>query len=280
MLHSVPAGVLSYPTGPSIDSIRESRVFTWDAETSTTTQIITNNETSPADGSSQADYDVQQGTGTGSDSRDPTYDSTGKYYKQPTSSSLDFLTMEGYKTTTTFTNSLHKAGAEFTVEIGFNFQTAPGVVGVMASTAEDTNDTGISFRQSSAQKIDIYFHKGTSGSFLFTRSGDDAISTGAHHFVFSAKAGDTSFGSLDGSYYAFNSGGDTFTLDYTTQTPSTGSSTHNWHFLTSLLDGNTSNPRFQMGTNSGVGYFAVYNKAVSKAEADVLYTNAPSPFGE
>ena len=150
----------------------------------------------------------------------------------------------------------------------------------MASTAEDTNDTGISFRQSSAQKIDIYFHKGTDGVFLFTRSGDDAISTGAHHFVFSGKAGDTSFGSLDGAYYTFNSGGNTFTLDYTSQTPSTGSSTHNWHFLTSLLDANLSGPRFGMGTNSGVGYFAVYNKAVSKAEADVLYTNAPSPFGE
>ena len=280
MLHSVPTGVLSYPTGPSIDSILESRVLTWYAGTSTTTQTVTNNEASPADGSSQTTYDVRQGTGTGSDSRDPTYDATGKYYKQPTSSSLDFLTMEGFKTTTAFTNSLHKAGAEFTVEIGFNFQTAPGVVGVMASTAEDTNDTGISFRQSSAQKIDIYFHKGTVGVFLFTRSGDDAISTGAHHFVFSGKAGDTSFGSLDGAYYTFNSGGNTFTLDYTSQTPSTGSSTHNWHFLTSLLDANLAGPRFGMGTNSGVGYFAVYNKAVSKAEADVLYTNAPSPFGE
>lgn len=280
MLHSVPTGVLSYPTGPSIDSILESRVLTWYAGTSTTTQTVTNNEASPADGSSQTTYDVRQGTGTGSDSRDPTYDATDKYYKQPTSSSLDFLTMEGFKTTTAFTNSLHKAGAEFTVEIGFNFQTAPGVVGVMASTAEDTNDTGISFRQSSAQKIDIYFHKGTVGVFLFTRSGDDAVSTGAHHFVFSGKAGDTSFGSLDGAYYTFNSGGNTFTLDYTSQTPSTGSSTHNWHFLTSLLDANLAGPRFGMGTNSGVGYFAVYNKAVSKAEADVLYTNAPSPFGE
>ena len=186
--------------------------------------------------------------------------------------------MEGFKTTTTFTNSLHKAGAEFTVELGVNFQTAPSSTGFIASTAEDSNDTGVSFKQSSANKLDVFFHKGQSGVFLFTVSGDTALSTGVHPIVFSAKANDTSFASADGSFYSFNSGGDTFTLDYTSQTPSTGNSTHNWHFLTSLLDANLGNPRFQMGNSSGLGYFAVYNKAVTKAEADVLYANAPAPY--
>ena len=63
---------------PTIASIRESRVFTWDAEISTTSQTIANQETSPADGSSQTTYDAVRGTGTGSDSRDPNYDSGNK----------------------------------------------------------------------------------------------------------------------------------------------------------------------------------------------------------
>ena len=265
---SQTAAVISAAGGggsPTIESIRESRVFTWTAGLSTTSQTVINRESSPADGSSQTTYDVRQGTSTGSDSRDPTYGSTLKNYRQSSTSSLDFLTMEGFKTTTTFTNSLHKAGAEFTVELGVNFQTAPSSTGFIASTAEDSNDTGVSFKQSSANKLDVFFHKGQSGVFLFTVSGDTALSTGVHHIVFSAKANDTSFASADGSFYSFNSGGDTFTLDYTSQTPSTGNSTHNWHFLTSLLDGNLSNPRFQMGNSSGLGYFAVYNKAVTKA---------------
>ena len=265
---SQTAAVISAGGGgasPTIESIRESRVFTWTAGLSTTSQTVINRESSPADGSSQTTYDVRQGTSTGSDSRDPTYGSTLKNYRQSSTSSLDFLTMEGFKTTTTFTNSLHKAGAEFTVELGVNFQTAPSSTGFIASTAEDSNDTGVSFKQSSANKLDVFFHKGQSGVFLFTVSGDTALSTGVHHIVFSAKANDTSFASADGSFYSFNSGGDTFTLDYTSQTPSTGNSTHNWHFLTSLLDGNLSNPRFKMGNSSGLGYFAVYNKAVTKA---------------
>lgn len=282
---SVSAGAITTtgdaPGGITIASIRESRVFTWDALTSSTSQTIANQEASPADSSSQTTYDVRQGTSTGSDSRDPSYDATNKYYYQASGSSLDFLTMQGFKTTTAFTNSLHKAGAEFTVEMGAHIATAtpPGATGLIASTAEDTNDTGVSFRSNSANKLDAYFHKGTAGVFLFTLSGDNAVSDGAHHIVFSLKADGTSFCSVDGSYYQFNSlGTDTFTLDYTTQTPSTGSSTHNWHFLTSLLDGNTSNPRFQMGQNSGLGYFAVYNKAVTKAEADILRSNAPSRY--
>ena len=278
---SQTAAVISAGGGgasPTIESIRESRVFTWTAGLSTTSQTVINRESSPADGSSQTTYDVRQGTSTGSDSRDPTYGSTLKNYRQSSTSSLDFLTMEGFKTTTTFTNSLHKAGAEFTVELGVNFQTAPSSTGFIASTAEDSNDTGVSFKQSSANKLDVFFHKGQSGVFLFTVSGDTALSTGVHHIVFSAKANDTSFASADGSFYSFNSGGDTFTLDYTSQTPSTGNSTHNWHFLTSLLDANLGNPRFQMGNSSGLGYFAVYNKAVTKAEADVLYANAPAPY--
>ena len=278
---SQTAAVISAAGGggsPTIASIRESRVFTWTAGLSTTSQTVINRESSPADGSSQTTYDVRQGTSTGSDSRDPTYGSTLKNYRQSSTSSLDFLTMEGFKTTTTFTNSLHKAGAEFTVELGVNFQTAPSSTGFIACTAEDTNDTGVSFKQSSANKLDVFFHKGTSGVFLFTVSGDTTLSTGVHHIVFSAKANDTSFASADGSFYSFNSGGDTFTLDYTSQTPSTGNSTHNWHFLTSLLDANLGNPRFQMGNSSGLGYFAVYNKAVTKAEADVLYANAPAPY--
>ena len=60
-----------------------------------------------------------------------TYGSSLKNYRQSSTSSLDFLTMEGFKTTTTFTNSLHKAGAEFTVELGVNFQTETIVLGFM-----------------------------------------------------------------------------------------------------------------------------------------------------
>ena len=160
---SQTAAVISAGGGgasPTIESIRESRVFTWTAGLSTTSQTVINRESSPADGSSQTTYDVRQGTSTGSDSRDPTYGSTLKNYRQSSTSSLDFLTMEGFKTTTTFTNSLHKAGAEFTVELGVNFQTAPSSTGFIASTAEDSNDTGVSFKQSSANKLDVFFHKG------------------------------------------------------------------------------------------------------------------------
>ena len=63
--------------GPTIESIRESRVFTWDASISTTSQTLANQETSPADGSSQTTYDAVQGLGTGSDSRDPTVTNNG-----------------------------------------------------------------------------------------------------------------------------------------------------------------------------------------------------------
>ena len=75
--------------GPTIESIRESRVFTWDASISTTSQTIANQETSPADGSSQTTYDAVQGSGSGSDSRDPNYDSSGNYYSQTSNSSAD-----------------------------------------------------------------------------------------------------------------------------------------------------------------------------------------------
>ena len=50
------------------------------------------------------------------------------------------------------------------------------------------------------------------------------------------------------------------------------------NFFKGNLDANLGNPRFQMGNSSGLGYFAVYNKAVTKAEADVLYANAPAPY--
>ena len=60
---------------PTIESIRESRVYTWTAGLSTTSQTVINREATPADGSSQTTYDVRQGTSTGSDSRDPTYGS-------------------------------------------------------------------------------------------------------------------------------------------------------------------------------------------------------------
>ena len=82
---------------PTIESIRESRVYTWTAGLSTTSQTVINREANPADGSSQTTYDVRQGTSTGSDSRDPTYGSTLKNYRQSSTSSLDFLTMEGFK---------------------------------------------------------------------------------------------------------------------------------------------------------------------------------------
>ena len=67
---------------PTIESIRESRVFTWDASISTTSQTVANQESSPADGSSQTTYDVRRGTSTSSDSRDPNYDSGSQYYNQ------------------------------------------------------------------------------------------------------------------------------------------------------------------------------------------------------
>ena len=274
-LHVLPAGVVSFPASddsPSIASIRNSRVFTWDAEVSTTSQTVANQESSPADSSGQTDYDVQQGTSTGSDSRDPTYDSTNKFYKQPTSSSLDFLTMEGFKSTTTFTNSLHKDGAQFTIEMGYH--QAGGTGGYIFSTAEDTDDIGIALQDFSNAKIHLTISRGTSGSFAVTKTSANAMpnASGLNHIIISIDEGVT-----NGSFYYMNdSKTDTFTLTYSS--PSTSACTYNWTFLSSLLNGATGNPRFQVGQDNGLGYFAVYNKAVTEAEAAVLYDNAPSRY--
>ena len=257
--------------GPSIESIRESRVFTWDASISTTSQTIANQESSPADGSSQTTYDAVQGLGTSSDSRDPTLVNNGGtqiYYSQSGSSTLDFITMQGIKTTTTFTNSLHKADAEFTIEMGIHQPATTG--GFWAVTAEDTNDTGISVQQVASGKIMFVCHRGTNGSFCFSQKSSGVLNSGRNHVVMSIHDGESSF------FFINNSTEVSFTTSYSS--PSTGNSTHNWHWLTSLLDANTGNPRFQIPQNCGIGYFAIYNKAVTEAEAAVLYSNAPSRF--
>ena len=258
---------------PSIASIRESRVFTWDASISTTSQTIANQESAPADGSGQTTYDAVQGTGTGSDSRDPTLVNNGGtdiYYSQATNSSTDFITMQGFKSTTTFTNSLHKDNAQFTIELGIHKPSSQG--GYVISTAEDTDDTGISLQTYNDGRIQFTCHRGTSGSFSLTQVSASAIASGRNHLVISIDEGVT-----NGSFFYNNDATtDTFTATYSS--PSTGNSTHNWHWLCSLLNANLSGPRFPMGQNDGVGYCAVYNKAVSAAEAAVLYDNAPSRF--
>ena len=271
---SQTAAVISAAGGggasPTIESIRESRVFTWDASISTTSQTVANQESSPADGSSQTTYDVRQGTSTGSDSRDPNYDSGNKYYSQVSNSSADFVTMEGFKTNTTFTNSLHKDGAQFTIEIGIHKPSSQG--GFVICTAEDTNDTGISLQTYNDGRIQLNIHRGTAGSFCAGKVSTSSIANGRNHLVISVDEGVT-----NGSFFYNNDATlDTFTLTY--NSPSTGNSTHNWHWLCSLLDANLSNPRFPMGQNDGVGYCAVYNKAVSAAEAAILYDNAPTRY--
>ena len=256
--------------GPTIASILESRVFMWDAEVSTTSQTVANQESSPADSSSQTTYDVRQGTSTGSDSRDPNYDSGNKYYSQVSNSSADFLTMEGFKTTTAFTNSCHKDGAQFTIEIGIHKPSSQG--GFVICTAEDTNDTGISLQTYNDGRIQLNIHRGTAGVFCAGKVSTSSIADGKNHLVISVDEGVT-----NGSFFYNNDATlDTFTLTY--NSPSTGNSTHNWHWLCSLLDANLSNPRFPMGQNDGVGYCAVYNKAVSAAEAAILYDNAPTRY--
>ena len=270
---SQTAAVISAAGGasPTIESIRESRVFTWDASISTTSQTVANQETSPADGSSQTTYDAVRGTGTGSDSRDPNYDSGNKYYSQTSASSLDFITMQGIKTTTAFTHSLHKAGAEFTIEIGIHQPNLTG--GFWVITAEDTNDTGISLQQVDSGKMGFFCHRGTSGSFAFSQKTSGVLASGRNHVVLSVDEG----GATNSSFFYVN---DSTEVEFTTSysSPSTGNTTTNWHWLTSLLDGNTSNPRFQVPQNCGIGYFAIYNKAVSTAEATILYDNAPTRY--
>ena len=259
---------------PTIESIRESRVFTWDAAISQSSQTIANQESAPADGSSQTTYDAVRGLGTGSDSRDPSYIDNGgtqKYYSQSTGSSLDFITMQGIKTTTTFTNSLHKANAEFTIEIGLFQPNNTG--GFWVITAEDTNDTGISVQQVDSGKMMFACHRGTDGSYAFTQKTSGVLNSGRNHVVLSVDEG----GATNSSFFYVNDSTEvSFTTSYSS--PSTGSSTTNWHWLTSLLNGNTSNPRFQVPINCGIGYFAVYNKAVSTAEAAILYDNAPTRY--
>ena len=259
--------------GPTIESIRESRVFTWDASISTTSQTIANQETSPADGSSQTTYDAVQGLGTGSDSRDPTFTNNGGtqiYYSQATNASTDFITMEGFKTTTAFTHSCHKDGAQFTIELGIHKPSSQG--GYVISTAEDSNDTGVSLQTYNDGRRQFLIHRGTPGDFSAGQISTSSIASGRNHLVISIDEGVT-----NGSFFYNNDATlDTFTLTYSS--PSTGNSTHNWHWLCSLLDANLSNPRFPMGQNDGVGYCAVYNKAVSAAEAAILYNNAPSRF--
>ena len=275
-LHVLPAGVVSFPSSasPTIESIRQSRVFAWFSTISTTSQTIANQESSPADGSSQTTYDVQNGSSTGSDSRDATYEtqSGGEYYKQVTSSSNDYLTMQGFKTTTAFTHSLHKDDAQFTLEIGYGKPENATTAGYIVSTAEDSNDTGISIQQYSSEKINFLLHRGTSGSFGGNYTAAAALPDGLSHILIVIDEGVT-----DGSaYYVNGTKTDTFTMTY--NSPSTGSSTYNWTWMASLLDGNTGNPRFPLHTNAGVGMCAVYNKAVSAAEATILYNNAPKRF--
>ena len=252
---------------PNIKTVNASRVFMWDASNSETTQTIINAEPSPADGSSQTTYDAIQGSGSGSDSRDPNYDSSGNYYSQTSNSSADYITMQGFKTTTTFTNSLHKDGAQYTIELGIHKPSSQG--GFVIATAEDSNDTGISLQTYDDGRIQFTVHRGTNGSFCASRVSTSAIASGRNHIIISIDEGVT-----NGSFFYINDAiTDTFTLTY--DTPSTGNSTHNWHWLTSLLDANLGNPRFPMGQNDGVGMCAVYNKAVSAAEAAILYNNAP-----
>ena len=241
----------------------------WDASNSESSQTVINAEPSPADGSSQTTYDVQRGTSTGSDSRDPNYDSGSQYYNQ---TATNFLTMQGFKTTTAFTHSLHKDGAQFTMEIGYGKPSNATTGGYIVSTAEDSNDTGISIQQYSSEKINFLLHRGTSGSFGGDYLSAAAVPDGLHHILIVIDEGVT-----NGSAYFINgTKTDTFTITY--NSPSTGNATYNWTWLASLLDGNTSNPRFPLHTNAGVGYFAAYNKAVSDAEAAVLYDNAPARF--
>ena len=275
-LHVLPAGVVSFPSSasPTIESIRNSRVFAWFSTISTTSQTIANQETSPADGSSQTTYDVQNGSSTGSDSRDVTYvtQSGGEYYKSASSSALDYLTMQGFKTTTTFTHSLHKDDAQFTLEIGYGKPSNATTAGYIVSTAEDSNDTGISIQQTSAEKLLFLLHRGTPGDFGGDQTAAAALPDGFMHILIVIDEGVTN----GSAFYINNTKTDTFTITY--NSPSTGNSTYNWTWLASLLDGNTGNPRFGLHTNAGVGFFAAYNKAVSAAEAAILYTNAPARF--
>ena len=274
---SQTAAVISAGGGgasPTIESIRESRVFAWFSTISTTSQTIANQESSPADGSSQTTYDVQNGSSTGSDSRDATYEaqSGGEYYKQVTSSSNDYLTMQGFKTTTAFTNSLHKDDAQFTLEIGYGKPASATTAGYIVSTAEDSNDTGISIQQYSSEKMNFLLHRGTPGDFGGDYLSSSALPDGFQHILIVINEGVTN----GSAFYINNTKTDTFTITY--NSPSTGNATYNWTWLASLLDGNTSNPRFGLHQNAGVGFFAAYNKAVSAAEAAILYTNAPARF--
>lgn len=254
---------------PNIKTVNASRVFMWDASNSESSQTVINAEPSPADGSSQTTYDVIRGSSSSSDSRDPNYDSGSLYYNQTAS---NFLTMQGFKTTTAFTHSLHKDGAQFTVEIGYGKPASATTSGYIVSTAEDTNDTGISIQQYDSEKLAFVLHRGTAGSFGGNYTAAAALPDGLSHILVVIDEGVT-----DGSaYYVNGTKTDTFTFTY--NSPSTGNSTYNYTWLTSLLDGNTGNPRFPLHTNAGVGMCAVYNKAVSAAEATILYNNAPKRF--
>jgi hypothetical protein len=281
MLHSVPAGVVSAAyssSSPTIETIRASTVYTWNSTISTTSQTIANQESSPADGSSQTDYDIMNGSSTGSDARDVTYVSSsgGEYYKPASNTALDFLTMHTFKSLTAFTNSLHKEDAAFTIEMGFGAPNPPPTsnIGYFASTAEDTGDVGIQVKYDNNNKIVFAVSNGSGSSLAFSQTSTDAAASGFNHVVISIDEGVTN-GSI---IYLNDSTSDTFSANYSS--PSTSAATYNWHFLTSLQSppGDLSTPRFAVGTNSGIGYFAVYNKAVSAEEAGLLYDNAPSRF--
>jgi len=115
---------------------------------------------------------------------------------------------------------------------------------------------------------------GSGSSLALSQTSTNAAASGFNHVVISIDEGVTN-GSI---IYLNNSTSDTFSANYSS--PSTSAATYNWHFLTSLQapPGDLSTPRFAVGTNSGIGYFAVYNKAVSAEEAGILYDNAPSRF--
>jgi len=276
---TVTAGALVNAGGlTTIETVRRSTVYTWNSTISTTAQTIANQEASPADGSDQTDYDIMNGSSTGSDTRDVTYvsQSGGEYYKPASNTALDFLTMHTFKDLTTFTNSLHKEDAAFTIEMGFGAPNPPPTsnIGYFASTGEDSGDVGIAVKYDNNNKIVFAVSNGSGSSLALSQTSTNAAASGFNHVVISIDEGVTN-GSI---IYLNNSTSDTFSANYSS--PSTSAATYNWHFLTSLQapPGDLSTPRFAVGTNSGIGYFAVYNKAVSAEEAGILYDNAPSRF--
>ena len=93
------------------------------------------------------------------------------------------------------------------------------------------------FNKLTLVKLDSFVIEAQLDHFVSLKSHLPYLAHGGYHVVMSIHDGESSFFFIDNSTEV------SFTTSYSS--PSTGSSTTNWHWLTRTIDGNINNPRFR-----------------------------------